>query len=119
LCLQHLGDRMHALRGAHSTSATPSCLPHRCQHCRTTTTTTAPPPLPPRPQVDYQDTQLDFGPPFRRVTMNDLVQELMGVDVLGFGSDLEGAKAAARQALEAVEADTRRCGPSRRLLCHV
>jgi hypothetical protein len=59
--------------------------------------------------VDYQDLQLDFGQSFRRVTMNDLVQELTGMDVLGFGADLEGAKAAAHAALQQADADTRRC----------
>ena len=29
-------------------------------------------------QVSYQDTVLDFGAPFRRVTMNDLVKETTG-----------------------------------------
>lgn len=60
-------------------------------------------PLPPAPQVDYQGTILDFERPFRRVTMNDLVKETTGgLDVLGFGADLAGAKAAALEAVEKV-----------------
>ena len=37
------------------------------------------------------------------MTMNDLVKETTGgLDVLGFGADLEGAKAAALEAVEKV-----------------
>ncbi|MEW5299794.1 MAG: hypothetical protein WDW36_002772 [Sanguina aurantia] len=49
--------------------------------------------------VEYQGTVLDFEKPFRRATMNELVQEQTGVDFLAFGSDLAGAKAAAVAAL--------------------
>ncbi len=48
-------------------------------------------------QVDYQGTMLDFNTPFRRATMAQLVQDATGVDVLSYGSDVEGARAAALQ----------------------
>eukprot|EP00955_Chlamydomonas_euryale_P035960 350275-Chlamydomonas_euryale.AAC.1 len=57
--------------------------------------------------VEYQGTSIDFNKPFRRVTMNDLVKEATGVDVLAFGSDLDGAKAAAASALASTLADDR------------
>ena len=55
----------------------------------------------PRPQVEYQGTVLDFGSPFRRVTMAALVQELTGVDFSALAGDLPAARAAAHAALEA------------------
>ena len=51
--------------------------------------------------MPYQGVTLDFGSPFRRVTMNDLVKELTGTDFLAFGADVAAARAAARAALDA------------------
>lgn len=57
-------------------------------------------------QVTYQGTELDFGSPFRRVSMSDLVQEACGVDVMAYeqvpgGEEgLAAAKAAAAAALK-------------------
>jgi len=51
----------------------------------------------------YQETEIDFGQPFRRVTMRTLIQEECGVDCLSF-SDLGEAKRAA-QALGVKESD--------------
>jgi lysyl-tRNA synthetase, class II len=51
----------------------------------------------------YQETEIDFGQPFRRVTMRTLIQEETGVDCLSF-TDLAEAKRAA-QALGVKEAD--------------
>jgi lysyl-tRNA synthetase class 2 len=48
-------------------------------------------------QVDYQGQAIDLTPPWRRVTMHDLVQEKTGVDFSQFSS-LSEAKAAATQA---------------------
>ncbi|BDA48390.1 Lysine-tRNA ligase [Coccomyxa sp. Obi] len=46
--------------------------------------------------VEYQGQHLDFGPPFRRASMHDLVKEITGLDFTSF-ADLEAAKAAALQ----------------------
>jgi lysyl-tRNA synthetase, class II len=51
----------------------------------------------------YQETEIDFGQPFRRVTMRNLIQEECGVDCLSF-SDLAEAKRAA-QVLGVKESD--------------
>ena len=51
----------------------------------------------------YQETEIDFGQPFRRVTMRTLIHEECGVDCLSF-SDLGEAKRAA-QALGVKESD--------------
>lgn len=40
-------------------------------------------------QVPYQGQVLDFGAPFRRATMHDLVRDATGVDFGRFGTDLE------------------------------
>ncbi len=48
-------------------------------------------------QITYQGTAIDLTPPWRRVTMNDVVQEKTGVDFSQF-STLEDAKAAATNA---------------------
>jgi lysyl-tRNA synthetase class 2 len=65
--------------------------------------------------VNYQGVDIDLGQPFRRVTMNDLVREATGLDLMGTygpgapssssssGGDVEGARAAALQALEGAE----------------
>ncbi len=54
-------------------------------------------------QITYQGEAVDLTPPWRRVTMHDLVQEKTGLDFNSFQS-LEEAKAAARQAgIEGVE----------------
>ncbi|MGA7954964.1 MAG: lysine--tRNA ligase [Gloeobacterales cyanobacterium] len=51
----------------------------------------------------YQETEIDFGQPFRRVTMRNLIREETGVDCLSF-TDLTKAKRAA-QALGVKESD--------------
>ncbi|PSM49212.1 lysine--tRNA ligase [Chroococcidiopsis sp. CCALA 051] len=54
-------------------------------------------------QITYQDEAIDLTPPWRRVTMHDLVQEKTGLDFHAFSS-LDEAKAAAKQAgIQAVE----------------
>eukprot|EP00210_Caulerpa_lentillifera_P006447 g6159.t1 len=50
------------------------------------------------PSVEYSGTRLEFGPPFRRVSMSQSVAEACGVDVLSFES-LDGAKEAILSAL--------------------
>ena len=47
--------------------------------------------------ITYQGTAIDFTPPWRRVTMNDVVQEKTGIDFSQF-TTLEEAKAAATKA---------------------
>lgn len=60
-------------------------------------------------QVEYQGLSLDFSQPFRRASMNDLVKESNeGLDVLSFGSDLDGARAAALAAVERIESNDER-----------
>jgi lysyl-tRNA synthetase class 2 len=54
-------------------------------------------------QITYQGTPVDLAPPWRRVTMHDLVQEYTGLDLNSFQS-LEEAKVASKKAgLEGVE----------------
>jgi lysyl-tRNA synthetase, class II len=48
-------------------------------------------------EVTYQGEPIDLTPPWRRVTMHDVVQEATGVDFAAF-SDLDAAKAAAKAA---------------------
>lgn len=48
-------------------------------------------------KITYQGTDIDLTPPWRRVTMDDLVQEVTGLDFNQF-STLEEAKAAAKAA---------------------
>ena len=50
-------------------------------------------------EITYQGIELDFGAPFRRATMHDLVREATGVDFEAF-SDVQGAKDAAVAALQ-------------------
>jgi lysyl-tRNA synthetase class 2 len=55
-------------------------------------------------QINYQDEVIDLTPPWRRITMHQLVQEKTGLDFTQFKT-LEEAKAAARQAgIEGVDA---------------
>jgi lysyl-tRNA synthetase class 2 len=60
-------------------------------------------------KVEYQGQELDFGSPFRRATMHDLVQEATGVNFEEFSSSggLEAAKEAAIKALQSSSQDTR------------
>lgn len=44
--------------------------------------------------VNYQGTEIDFKPPWRRVSMHDLVEEKTGVDFYSFDSDEEARKVA-------------------------
>lgn len=54
-------------------------------------------------QINYQGEEIDLTPPWRRVTMHELVKEKTGLDFSSFQT-LESAKAAARQAgIEGVE----------------
>ncbi len=55
-------------------------------------------------KVDYQGTEIDLTPPWRRVTMHDVVEEATGVDFAQF-TDLAEAKAAAESAGIEVPAD--------------
>lgn len=48
-------------------------------------------------QISYQGTAINLTPPWRRVTMHDLVKEATGLDFAAF-TTLEEAKAAAKQA---------------------
>ena len=54
-------------------------------------------------KVDYQGTELDFARGFRRVSMAELVEEALGLDMMSFigSGDLDGARAAALAALSA------------------
>ncbi len=54
-------------------------------------------------QITYQGTQIDLSPPWRRVTMHDLVREHTGLDFNSF-STLEEARAASKNAaLQGIE----------------
>ncbi|MBH8566061.1 lysine--tRNA ligase [Nostoc sp. CENA67] len=54
-------------------------------------------------QITYQDTPVDLTPPWRRVTMHDIVKEFTGLDFNSFQT-LEEAKAASKNAgLEGIE----------------
>lgn len=44
--------------------------------------------------VNYQGTEIDFKPPWRRASMHDLVKEKTGIDFYAFESDEEARKAA-------------------------
>lgn len=48
-------------------------------------------------KIDYQGTLIDLTPPWRRVTMHDIVQEVTGLDFRQF-TTVEAARAAAEQA---------------------
>jgi len=58
-------------------------------------------------QVTYQDAEISFAVPWRRVTMFDAIREYAGVDFSGITTD-EAARAAARLAGLEVEADDSR-----------
>ncbi|SCG84201.1 lysyl-tRNA synthetase [Proteiniborus sp. DW1] len=47
--------------------------------------------------VEYQGTEIDFKPPWRRASMHDLVKEKTGVDFYGLESDEEARKVAKEQ----------------------
>jgi lysyl-tRNA synthetase class 2 len=51
-------------------------------------------------RLTYQGTEVDLTPPWRRVTMHDLVREATGLDFTAFGSRAEAAAAMAAQGLE-------------------
>jgi lysyl-tRNA synthetase, class II len=51
-------------------------------------------------RITYQGTAIDLTPPWRRVTMHELVQEATGLDFTGFGSRDQAAAAMAAQGLE-------------------
>jgi lysyl-tRNA synthetase, class II len=60
-------------------------------------------------KVTYQGEEIDLTPPWRRVTMHEIVQDKTGVDFAQF-SDLDSAKAAAKDAGIAVPADCQTVG---------
>lgn len=47
--------------------------------------------------VDYQGVEIDFKPPWKRVSMHDLVKEKTGIDFYAFESDEEAREAAKEQ----------------------
>jgi len=49
-------------------------------------------------KINYQGTEIDFKPPWRRVSMHDLVQEKTGIDFYSFESD-EKARRVAKEKL--------------------
>jgi lysyl-tRNA synthetase class 2 len=51
-------------------------------------------------RLSYQGTDIDLTPPWRRVTMHDLVREATGLDFTSFGSRAEAAAAMEAQRLE-------------------
>ena len=51
-------------------------------------------------RLSYQGTDIDLTPPWRRVTMHDLVREATGLDFTSFGSRAEAAAAMEAQGLE-------------------
>jgi len=52
-------------------------------------------------QIDYQGQSIDLTPPWRRVTMHDLVQEKTGLDFTQFTTVEEAKEAAARAGIDA------------------
>lgn len=60
-------------------------------------------------KITYQDTQIDLTPPWRRVTMHELVQEITGVDFNSF-EDFESARIAAENAGIGVPEDCKTIG---------
>lgn len=57
--------------------------------------------------VPYEGGEIDLGSPFRRASMADLVLEATGVDFGSFAADVEGAKAAALEAMKKADVATR------------
>ena len=60
-------------------------------------------------KITYQDTEIDLTPPWRRVTMHELVQEITGVDFNSF-EDFESARIVAENAGIGVPEDCKTIG---------
>jgi lysyl-tRNA synthetase class 2 len=60
-------------------------------------------------KITYQGTEIDLSPPWRRVTMHELVQEITGVDFNSF-EDFESARIAAENATIGVPEDCKTIG---------